>query len=77
MPNGAVRPSSIGNTTCAQAELSEEAHLAGGAWHPLLPEGHPGFAEIKWGRCAPALLFSLSVLLRCLSPLAVVAGGVA
>ncbi|PSC72803.1 hypothetical protein C2E20_4083 [Micractinium conductrix] len=35
---------------CAKAELSEEAHLAGGAWHPLLPEGHPGFAEIKWGR---------------------------
>ena len=30
--------------------LSEEARLAGGTWEPLLPEGHPGIAEVKWCR---------------------------
>jgi hypothetical protein len=22
--------------------------LAGGEWHQLVPEGHPGLAEVKW-----------------------------
>lgn len=34
----------------AQHELSEEARLCGGKWIPLLPEGHPGVSELKWGR---------------------------
>ena len=34
----------------AKAELSEEAHLTGGTWHSLLPEGHPGVLESKWCR---------------------------
>jgi hypothetical protein len=34
----------------AKAELSEEAHLTGGEWHRLLPEGHPGVLESKWCR---------------------------
>jgi len=33
---------------CAKSELSEEALLQGGSWHSLLPEGHPGIAEVKW-----------------------------
>lgn len=33
---------------CAEAELSEEAALRGGAWHPLLPAGHRGVHEVKW-----------------------------
>jgi hypothetical protein len=36
----------------ARAELEEEAHLEGGTWHRLLPEGHPGIPEVKW--CANA-----------------------
>ncbi|PRW56079.1 NUDIX hydrolase domain-like [Chlorella sorokiniana] len=35
---------------CARAELSEEARLAGGSWQPLIPEEHPGIAEVKWCR---------------------------
>lgn len=35
---------------CAQAELSEEAQLTGGTWLPLIEEGHPGIAEVKWCR---------------------------
>ena len=34
---------------CARAELSEEAALRGGTWHALLPPGHTGLPEIKWG----------------------------
>ncbi len=34
----------------AQLELSEEARLRGGSWHPLLPDGHPGILEAKWCR---------------------------
>ena len=34
----------------AKAELSEEARLAGGTWHSLLPEGHAGVLESKWCR---------------------------
>ena len=37
-----------GREACARAELSEEAHLAGGAWEALLPAGHAGLAEVKW-----------------------------
>ena len=33
---------------CARAELSEEAHLAGGEWRRLLPDDHAGLAEVKW-----------------------------
>ena len=25
-----------------------QAMLAGGEWHQLVPEGHPGLAEVKW-----------------------------
>ena len=31
-------------------QLSEEARLAGGSWQPLIPEEHPGIAEVKWCR---------------------------
>ena len=34
----------------AERELSEEAHLTGGQWRCLLPEGHPGVLEAKWCR---------------------------
>ena len=37
-----------GRKACARAELSEEAHLAGGRWEALLPAGHAGLAEVKW-----------------------------
>eukprot|EP00200_Dunaliella_tertiolecta_P006050 CAMPEP_0202358498 /NCGR_PEP_ID=MMETSP1126-20121109/12143_1 /ASSEMBLY_ACC=CAM_ASM_000457 /TAXON_ID=3047 /ORGANISM="Dunaliella tertiolecta, Strain CCMP1320" /LENGTH=201 /DNA_ID=CAMNT_0048951675 /DNA_START=186 /DNA_END=791 /DNA_ORIENTATION=- len=33
---------------CARAELSEEALLKGGELVRLIPEDHPGFAEVKW-----------------------------
>lgn len=33
-------------------ELEEEANLAGGQWHALLPPNHPGIPEVKW--CANA-----------------------
>ncbi|KAJ3331750.1 hypothetical protein HDU76_002306 [Blyttiomyces sp. JEL0837] len=33
---------------CAQAELAEEAHLTGGTWVYLLPEGSEGVGEVKW-----------------------------
>lgn len=33
---------------CAECELSEEAALRGGTWHPLLPPGHRGVHEVKW-----------------------------
>eukprot|EP00195_Chlamydomonas_chlamydogama_P016506 CAMPEP_0202910586 /NCGR_PEP_ID=MMETSP1392-20130828/52388_1 /ASSEMBLY_ACC=CAM_ASM_000868 /TAXON_ID=225041 /ORGANISM="Chlamydomonas chlamydogama, Strain SAG 11-48b" /LENGTH=223 /DNA_ID=CAMNT_0049600735 /DNA_START=167 /DNA_END=839 /DNA_ORIENTATION=+ len=33
---------------CALAELSEEALLHGGQLVRLIPEEHPGFAEVKW-----------------------------
>ena len=53
LPTGGFDPRKhAGYEACARAELSEEARLAGGAWLPLLPEGHPGIAEIKWGRRA-------------------------
>jgi len=28
--------------------LGLQALLQGGSWHSLLPEGHPGIAEVKW-----------------------------
>ncbi|KAI3635267.1 hypothetical protein MIR68_006833 [Amoeboaphelidium protococcarum] len=34
---------------CAKAELAEEMHLTGGQWVPLLPDGHEGISELKWG----------------------------
>lgn len=42
----------------ARAELAEEAQLTGGRWVPLLPEGAPGIAEVKWSsnRFAPYLV---------------------
>lgn len=53
LPTGGYDPRKHASyETCARAELSEEARLAGGAWEPLIPEGHPGIAEVKWCRCA-------------------------
>ena len=42
----------------AKAELSEEAHLSGGEWISLLPEGNEGIAELKWSsnRFSPYLV---------------------
>lgn len=34
---------------CARKELSEEAHLTGGTTHSLIPPGHEGIFEAKWG----------------------------
>ncbi|KAK9809171.1 hypothetical protein WJX72_010608 [[Myrmecia] bisecta] len=45
---------------CAQAELSEEAHLQGGEWLELLDPAHPGISEVKWckNRFTPFLCIS-------------------
>jgi len=51
LPTGgydASRHSSL--LAAAQAELAEEARLAGGTWHALLPDEHPGILESKWCR---------------------------
>ena len=40
----------LSNATAPSAQLSEEARLAGGSWQPLIPEEHPGIAEVKWCR---------------------------
>ena len=51
LPTGGFdRKKHASNLEAAKAELSEEAHLKGGAWHCLLPEGHPGVLEAKWCR---------------------------
>lgn len=51
LPTGAYDPRKHASyLDCARAELSEEANLAGGAWEPLVPEEHPGIAEVKWCR---------------------------
>jgi len=45
LPTGAFDPNRHKDLqACAQSELSEEAMLAGGEWHQLVPEGHPGLA---------------------------------
>jgi len=49
LPTGGYDPRKHSSyEACARAELSEEAHLTGGDWWSLLPEGHPGIAEVKW-----------------------------
>ncbi|EFN58472.1 hypothetical protein CHLNCDRAFT_140491 [Chlorella variabilis] len=51
LPTGAYDPRKHASyEACARAELSEEAHLAGGAWVSLMPDGHPGIPEVKWCR---------------------------
>lgn len=53
LPTGGYDPRKHASyEACARAELSEEARLAGGTWEPLIPEGHPGIAEVKWCRWA-------------------------
>ena len=57
LPTGAYDPRKHASyEACARAELSEEAHLAGGAWVSLMPDGHPGIPEVKWCRCGPGCL---------------------
>ena len=49
LPCGGYDPRKHESTQhAAQCELSEEAHLTGGTWHSLLPDGHPGVLEAKW-----------------------------
>ncbi|KAK9843778.1 hypothetical protein WJX81_005907 [Elliptochloris bilobata] len=49
LPTGSFDPKRHGGReACARAELSEEAHLAGGEWQRLLPADHAGLAEVKW-----------------------------
>ncbi|KAK9802841.1 hypothetical protein WJX73_005715 [Symbiochloris irregularis] len=49
LPTGGFSPKRHLNCLeCAKAEMSEEAHLEGGDWHPLTPAGHPGIPEVKW-----------------------------
>ena len=51
LPTGGFDPRRHGSLLgAAKAELSEEAHLCGGEWHALLPDGHPGVLESKWCR---------------------------
>ncbi|KAL4457906.1 hypothetical protein ABPG75_012771 [Micractinium tetrahymenae] len=51
LPTGGYDPRKHASyEACARAELSEEAQLAGGTWEPLIPESHPGIAEVKWCR---------------------------
>lgn len=51
LPTGGYDPRKHASwQACARAELSEEAHLEGGTWQPLVPEEHPGIAEVKWCR---------------------------
>lgn len=53
LPTGGYDPRKHGSyEACARSELSEEARLAGGTWELLVPEGHPGIAEVKWCRWA-------------------------
>ena len=51
LPCGGYEPSKHASMeAAARAELSEEAHLSGGAWHCLLPHQDPGILEAKWCR---------------------------
>jgi len=51
LPTGGYDPTKHSSLLgAAQAELAEEARLAGGTWHALLPEAHPGILESKWCR---------------------------
>jgi len=42
------RSKSATMTEAAVAELSEEAHLTGGKWVPLVEDGSEGIVELKW-----------------------------
>ncbi|WIA21290.1 hypothetical protein OEZ85_000523 [Tetradesmus obliquus] len=49
LPTGGLDPQRHADLAeCAARELSEEAWLAGGQWHRLLPADHPGMPEVKW-----------------------------
>jgi hypothetical protein len=60
LPAGGFDPAKHASVEDAgRAELGEEARMAGGAWTPLLPAGHPGLPEVKWcaNRFTPLLCF--------------------
>ncbi|KAL6757253.1 hypothetical protein V8C86DRAFT_2629459 [Haematococcus lacustris] len=64
LPCGGYEPGKHGNIEgCAAAELSEEAMLTGGELVRLIPDGHPGYAEVKWcaNRFTPFLVIDPQV----------------